>query len=453
MPMRTAHPHQSGLRLLGILLIMLAPLAILLLPGLVAGRQHAGAMMIWLWATLFLISLFGWIMLSAAAPPAAPLAPPAPPRMLYPDEVPEPVVHVMDVRVAVEQGGVEVFEGPLREGPDQAYEELKQTFGDRTVPLLQEDERFGQAIVLLPKPVEQQVLEKRPNVMVNWLLFLATFLTTTYAGAAHVGVDLLRAPGKFTVGLPYSVGLLAILGIHELGHYFAAKYHGMRVTPPYFIPVPFGLGTFGAFIQMKSPPENRRALFDVAVAGPLAGLVIAIPAALIGLHQSAVLVQDPSLPTANIHGTSVGSSVLFALLAKTSLGDALQYGDHVLLSPLAFAGWLGLFITALNLLPIGQLDGGHIARAMFGTRIGSIVSTIAMWSLLLLAIFVWPGLMYWAIIVFFLMGRGSPPLNDVSTITPGRRALGYLAFLILLLMIAPLPQSLWPDLGIRSPYL
>src|ERR1700704_7034538 len=95
-----------------------------------------------------------------------------------------------------------------------------------------------------------------------------------------------QEPGRFAVGLPYSIGLLSILGVHELGHYFAAKYHGMRVTPPYFIPVPFGLGTFGAFIQMKSPPENRRALFDVAVAGPLAGLVVAIPAALIGLHHS-----------------------------------------------------------------------------------------------------------------------------------------------------------------------
>jgi membrane-associated protease RseP (regulator of RpoE activity) len=286
------------------------------------------------------------------------------------------------------------------------------------------------------------------------LLFALTLGTTTWAGAAHQGVNLLREPGRFTVGLPYALGLLAILGVHELGHYFIARHHGIRVTLPYFIPVPFALGTFGAFIKMRSPAENRRALFDVAVAGPLAGLVIAIPALLIGLRSS-VIVGAAAEPAAGMMhgGASVGSSVLLAFLAKLSLGPALLEGHVLQLSPLAFAGWLGLMVTALNLLPIGQLDGGHIARAMFGRRAGDTIGSVAMWTLLLLGLFVWPGLLTWAIIVFFIAGRGAPPLDDLTPLTPSRRWLGYAAFAILALILAPLPHTLWGAAGIHCPYM
>ena len=112
--------------------------------------------------------------------------------------------------------------------------------------------------MLIPKPVEAATMERPVRPWLHWLLFGLTFLTTTFAGAAHQGINLLRDPGLFSVGMPYSVALLAILGCHELGHYFTARHHGMRVTPPFFIPVPFALGTFGAFIQMRSPAENRR---------------------------------------------------------------------------------------------------------------------------------------------------------------------------------------------------
>jgi membrane-associated protease RseP (regulator of RpoE activity) len=241
--------------------------------------------------------------------------------------------------------------------------------------------------------------------------------------------------------------------VHELGHYYVARRNGIRVTPPYFIPVPFALGTFGAFIQMRSPTENRRALFDVAIAGPLAGLAVAIPAFLIGLRSSTVVPGNPSPESMLMGGTSVGSSILFALLSKLSLGGALEYGHVLRLSPLAFAGWLGLFVTALNLLPIGQLDGGHIAHALFGRRVGGMIGTVAMWSLLLLAIFVWPGLTFWAIIVFFVAGTTVPPLNDLTPLPPGRRWLGYAIFIILGLILAPLPHSLWSSAGIHCPYI
>src|SRR5205814_3531602 len=122
------------------------------------------------------------------------------------------------------------------------------------------------------------------------------------------------------------------------------------------------------------------------------------------------------------------------------------------LSPLAFAGWLGLFITGLNLLPIGQLDGGHTARGMFGSRVGGAISRIAMWTLFLLALFVWPGLFMWAIVVFFLAGRATPPLNDLSPIPRWRKALGYFTFVMLALIIAPMPRAFWTAAGILCPY-
>jgi membrane-associated protease RseP (regulator of RpoE activity) len=319
--------------------------------------------------------------------------------------------------------------------------------------MVQEDEELGATIILLPHRTEEGAAERDARPWVPWLLFALTVVTTTWAGAAHQGIDILREPSRFTAGLPYSLGLLAILGVHELGHYFTARYHKMRVTPPYFIPVPFALGTFGAFIQMRSPTESRRALFDVAVAGPLAGLVVAIPALFVGLRSSTVLMGGVGSDTSIMGGTSVGSSVLFALLAKLSLGDSLEYGHILRLSPLAFAGWLGLFITALNLLPIGQLDGGHISHALFGRRLGDKIGSVALWTLLLLAVFVWPGLMMWAVIVFFIAGRSVPPLNDLTPLPRNRRWLGYAVFVILGLILAPLPHSFWSAAGIHCPYL
>lgn len=430
-----------------LVLLLVAPLILLLLlPG---GSWLTGGM--WLWIILLLCL---WIIWMVAAPmPMAEEAEEVGPRMLSEAEQPEVVRELMNVRMALEEGGTRIFRGRLRQPAESAFQRLQQELSPQTVPLLQQDEQFGSAIVLMPKPVEQATLERPTRPWLHWTLFGLTVLTTTWAGALHQGINLLEEPQRFAVGLPYSIGLLLILGIHELGHYFTARRHGMRVTPPYFIPVPFALGTFGAFIQMKSPSENRRALFDVAVAGPLAGLVVAIPALLIGLQYSEVLTVETAPSHQAMRGTSVGSSLLFALLSKLMLGNELEYGHVLRLSPLAFAGWLGLLVTGLNLLPIGQLDGGHMARAMFGSRAGGIISSVALWSLFLLAIFVWPALLFWALLVFFVAGRGTPPLNDLTPITAGRQWLGYATFLILALILIPLPHAFWDTAGIYCPYL
>jgi membrane-associated protease RseP (regulator of RpoE activity) len=432
-------------RLLWILLLLL-PLAILfLMPG--GGLLRGG---IWFLVTLLISVWLIWAILGA---PEKEKRTEPEMRMLDAKEEPGAVREVMDIRVATEEAGIKVFHGKLSVTPAIAYEKLKLALRGSAVPMVREDDNAGAAILLVPDAGGKSPSERPIRPLVHWLLFGLTLLTTTWAGAAHQGIDLLREPGRFAVGLPYALGLMAILGVHKLGHYFTARRHGMRVTPPYFIPVPFALGTFGAFIQMRSPAENRRALFDVAVAGPLAGLVLAIPALLIGLRSSVVLAASPSSSTEHMIGVSAGSSLLFALLSKLVLGNAVGLGHVLRLSPLAFAGWLGLLVTALNLLPIGQLDGGHMARAMFGTRTGSTISSVSLWSLFLLAMFVWPGLLMWAIIVFFIAGTGASPLEDVTSLAPWRRRVGYLTFAILVAILLPLPHALWQAAGIHCPYV
>ena len=354
-------------------------------------------------------------------------------------------------------GGV-LFEGKLRTDPQNALSQLTRAFAaEKFTPILEEGERNGQVKIALIPGIEELAQRsdaaEQPKWGVHWLLFVLTLITTTWAGALHAGVDLIKQPGRFAVGLPYSLGLMLILGAHELGHYFAAKKHGISVTPPYFIPVPFALGTFGAFIKLKSLAPDRRASFDVAVAGPMAGLVFAIPALLIGLKYSRIVIGPPSSDMLHT-GVQVGSSFLLAILAKISLGAETMQGHQLMLHPLAFAGWLGLFVTALNLLPIGQLDGGHMAHALFGARRGHAISVGALITLFALALFVWPGLMMWAVIVWFIAGtRDVPALNDLTPLDPARRALGWFAFLFLAAIMIPVPHALYPSFGIHCPYL
>ena len=354
-------------------------------------------------------------------------------------------------------GDAVLFEGRLKTSPEAALAELREVFApDRLTPLLREATGAEVRLALFPETkglVQQPIVVEKPKWRVHLLLFLLTLLTTTWAGALHAGVNLLQEPGRIAVGFPYSLGLMLILGAHELGHYFTARRHGIWVTPPYFIPAPFALGTFGAFIRIKSLSPDRRATFDVAVAGPLAGLVFAIPALLIGLRQSRMVIESAS-PEIVHTGMQIGSSFLMAIMAKLALGASTLAGHRLILHPLAFAGWLGLLVTALNLLPIGQLDGGHIAHAMFGARRGHAISVGGLMTLFALALFVWPGLMMWALVVWFIAGdRDAPPLNDVTPLNTGRRVLGWLVFVILAAILIPVPHALYPTFGIHCPYL
>lgn len=351
------------------------------------------------------------------------------------------------------------FRGELKVSPETAIaavsRRLQEATGQRVPVFLQQD-REGRSYFLAlsgasAKAVERAVPAQRP--WLNAALLAATLGTTTFAGAAHQGINLFRDPSAWTVGLPYGLGVMLILGIHEMGHYLTARRHGVRVSLPYFIPIPFGLGTFGAFIQMPPLLKNRRVLFDIGVAGPLAGLAVAIPALLIGLQWSAVVTGEPD-PGAMMQGASLKSSILLAVLAKLALGETVSQGHALLLHPLAFAGWLGLMITALNLLPIGQLDGGHVAYALLGRAHAATVANVALFALVVLGFFVWSGFLFWAILAYFLAGaRRLPPQDDVTEVTPLRRAIGLATLALLILIISPVPHGFAATIGLHCPYV
>ena len=236
------------------------------------------------------------------------------------------------------------------------------------------------------------------------------------------------------------VSLMAILGAHELGHYFAARHHGVPVSLPYFIPFPIPpIGTMGAFIRLKAPVKNKRALFDVGAAGPLAGLLFAVPILFIGLAMSPV----EALPAGGY--TLEGNSIFYALAKLAVKGQFLPNGsEDVLLSQVAWAGWVGLLVTGLNLIPGGQLDGGHIAYVLFGKRAKLffwpvIIGLVAL--VILTGTFMW-GL--WAALLFFLGRAHAEPLDDVTPVDNRRRWLAAFTLILFVFVFVPIPLRVIP---------
>ncbi len=269
--------------------------------------------------------------------------------------------------------------------------------------------------------------------MVPLLLFLVTFVTTLFAGSFLGGGNPLARLSDLPLGLMFNVPLLSILGVHEMGHYTAARLHHVVTTPPYFIPflpIPPLPGTMGAVIKLKSPFPDRNALMDIGAAGPLAGAAIAIPVLIAGLALSEIRRSAGGL------GAMLGESLLFQLLSRAVLGK-IPAGYDVVLHPVAYAGWLGLYITMLNLIPAGQLDGGHIAYSLFGDRYSRVARLIP-YGLLLMGL-MGNGWFVWAALLFFL-GTGHPrPVFESVPLSPLRRAVGLIAALLFLLCFTPDP--------------
>lgn len=252
----------------------------------------------------------------------------------------------------------------------------------------------------------------------------------------HLGLLLATVASTFLVGGPaYAATIMAILGAHEMGHYLLARRHGVAATLPFFIPLPLPpFGTMGAVIRMDSLGADRRQLFDIGVAGPVAGLVLAIPACIVGLALSKVVPLSALNKDAYL---SLQSPLLFDGIARL-LHGTIPEGQDLLLHPIAFAGWAGLFITALNLLPIGQLDGGHITYALFSRRWSQRISIIAALLFAGLAIFHNHSYILMAALTFLF--RNHPPTADDSIpLTPGRRALGVALLVVLVLCFTPNP--------------
>ncbi len=307
------------------------------------------------------------------------------------------------------------------------------------------------AAVPSPIPVSTQPESPQRQWLLSAVLFAATFATTTLAGLFHAGgdVDLLTAtllvtarPSLLLLGLPFSLTLMTILLAHEMGHFLACRYYRIRCTPPYFIPSPFLFaGTFGAFIRIRSPFADRRALFDVGIAGPLAGFVFVIPALVVGIAYSTLI------PRGSFQGgITFGEPLLFRWLAKVVLGYSPETHDMIA-HPIAMAGWLGLLVTCLNLLPIWQLDGGHIAYSVFGRERQRQTSLYASIALILVSFLGWPVPSYllFGILLLVLGSRfrfyHPSTLDDDLSIGRGRLFLGILALLILFVSFTPIPIS------------
>ncbi len=279
-----------------------------------------------------------------------------------------------------------------------------------------------------PRPLREKVLSSA--------LFFFTGLSTTFAGALLAGADPLSSPSSFFSGLPYSLTLLLILSAHEAGHFFMARHHGVNSPLPWFIPAPTLVGTFGALIRLPRLPGSRLALFDIALAGPVAGLVPSILALAVGMGMSSVAGGSP----ADGKGMILGESLLFKGI-EAVFGAGSGPDQTLLLSPVGFAGWVGLLVTALNLLPVAQLDGGHISYALFGKR-ARFVSWGMIVAMGILGGFGWKG--WWIFgAMILLLGPVHPASEEtagsVEALPLSRRIWGILAAIILCLVFVPDP--------------
>ena len=257
----------------------------------------------------------------------------------------------------------------------------------------------------------------------NWGLFsllLAATLVTTYLSG----------------GFLFSVSLMLILGAHEFGHYWASRRNGVRSTLPYFIPAPpvFIAGTFGAFIQIKQVIPNRRVLMEIGSAGPIAGFIVALPTLIVGLSLSQVS------PVLGIEGVNFGSSLILNICAELVLGVNPQSPNlNIHLHPIAFAGWIGMFVTALNLIPIGQLDGGHIIFALFPDK-HSLLGRIFYVLLFPLGYF-WMGWLFWAVMIALVGFKTAPLADEMGELDTRHKVLGVVSSVIFLLTFIPVPFS------------
>lgn len=270
------------------------------------------------------------------------------------------------------------------------------------------------------------------------LLFLATVVTTLGAGSMIAGADPFADPAALLEGIPFSASLLAILLAHEFSHYVISHQHGVRASLPLFIPGPPLAGTFGAIIRIESPIPDRRSLLEIGVAGPLAGFLVALPLAVAGLKLSHVVHHAAAASAGSDGGVGIGlgDSLIFTLLERLVLGQ-LPHDASLLLHPVAFAAWIGFFVTAINLLPVGQLDGGHVLYALAGRRQEGI-SRVAVLALAPLG-FLWWGWFLWGGMLLLIGLRHPPVLREASPLGAREKAFGAVAVALLVLTLAPAP--------------
>lgn len=347
----------------------------------------------------------------------------------------------------------------LGEESAEAYDQLAESLAPYLVMPLFRIEDGRQIIYLAPKQPEP----KKDKVSTNIILFALTVISVMIAGeeikgpvpADFAGQILLLARNILT-GWPFALSLLGILVTHELGHYFMSRHHKTPATLPYFIPLPFSLlGTMGAAIIMRGTPKNKRVLFDIGVAGPIAGLVVAIPVLFLGLSLSTLGTIDPS-PNGFIEGNSLlylfAKFITFGRLLPSPIepqgilywlryfftGGPIPFGGtDVFIHPVALAGWAGILVTALNLIPAGTLDGGHVIYGLFGDKARKAFPLII--GILIALGFFWNGWWLWAVILFWLGRVHAQPLDQITTLDPPRRLLALAMVIVFILVFMPVP--------------
>jgi membrane-associated protease RseP (regulator of RpoE activity) len=342
---------------------------------------------------------------------------------------------VYDTTLDHPEEGLFRFRGRFLCAPGDCYPELRQRYeAHGFTPIVETEDEDRISIIALPVVFETP--KTRP--VFNLILFIITIFTTLFAGAMY-GAESMDQALQLWRGWPFAASILLILGAHELGHYFAARHHHVPVTLPYFIPMPFSpFGTLGAFIRLQGPVNNRRVLFDVGAAGPLAGLVFAVPILIFGLATSDLITVQSGM-------TFEGNSFLYLAAKYVAHGRLLPGGGvDVLLNQVAWAGWVGLFVTGLNLLPVGQLDGGHVAYALFGRKARLLFWPVigALATIVLLSWLNGAPALTWVLWIGLLMFVGrfhARPLEDLSELDPRRRILAICTLALFFLTFVPAP--------------
>ncbi|MDK3156531.1 site-2 protease family protein [Kamptonema cortianum] len=336
-----------------------------------------------------------------------------------------------------------IFKGNLRGEPEAVHASLsasmQQRVGDRYRLFLLNSPEERPTVVVLPSHNEPQPMTV-PQRVLALVLALATIATSLETGGLLLRFDIFNEPTRYPEALPVAVGIWAILIAHELGHFLWAKRHNIRLSWPFFLPT-WQIGSFGALTRFESLLPNRQVLFDISLAGPAAGGILSLAMLLLGL-----LLSHPGsyfqVPSQFFQG-----SILVGTLAKVVLGDAVQQ-PLVDVHPLTIIGWLGLVITALNLMPAGQLDGGRIVQAIYGRKIAG-RTTVATIIVLAIASLANPLALYWAILILFLQrDLERPSLNELTEPDDARAALGLLALFLMVVTLIPLTPSVAGRLGI-----
>lgn len=325
---------------------------------------------------------------------------------------------------------------------EEKFDSLRKSLSEKGyIPMLRYEK--GEHIIYV---IQKPKIKKKP-IWINVVLLIATIFTTALAGSLQwVGIyepnltnftEILTkmiSPSYLWNGfIFFSIPLLSILGIHEMGHYFISKRHNLETSLPFFIPLPppFILGTFGALISTREPIPNRKALLDVGVSGPICGFLVAIPVSILGLF---LMQQNPILLPSDVEGVTL----VYPLLLQW-LSNFFTIPIDAVIHPTLFAGWVGFFLTAINLLPVGQLDGGHIAKALLKEK-HRYASWAVIISILVLGLF-YTGWLIFAFIILFLIGtRHQPPLNEFLPLDTNRKLIGILALIIFVICFAPIPM-------------